>query len=156
MSPGREKQGTVEHGHGVVKSELAGGTMPCGRFGANAAWWRLNVLVHNLLWFMKATTLPRDMAPLRPKALRLRLLNVVGILARHARRLVLRVSSSLPDVRHLARARPCPIRRSMRSRTDRGQVHPRPAEAGARLTRLQRPSPSLPVTCARDQPISCR
>ena len=31
----REKQGTVEHAHGVMKGELAGGTMPCGRFGDN-------------------------------------------------------------------------------------------------------------------------
>ena len=36
----REKQGTVEHGHGIMKNDLAGGTVPCGRFGANAAWSR--------------------------------------------------------------------------------------------------------------------
>lgn len=33
----REKAGTIEHVHDVVKNELAGGVLPCGRFGANAA-----------------------------------------------------------------------------------------------------------------------
>jgi hypothetical protein len=37
----REKAGTIEHVQDVVKNELAGGVLPCGRFGANAAWLRL-------------------------------------------------------------------------------------------------------------------
>ena len=37
----REKAGTVEGVHDVVKNELAGGVMPCKYFGANAAWLRL-------------------------------------------------------------------------------------------------------------------
>jgi len=70
----REKQGTVEHGHGVLEGELAGGTMPCGRFGSNAAWWRINVLVANLLQFLEVQALPAERRWLRPKALRFRLL----------------------------------------------------------------------------------
>jgi hypothetical protein len=64
----REKQGTVEHAHGVLKGELAGGTLPCGRFGSNAAWWRLNVLVHNLLQLIRVKALPPSMASLRPRS----------------------------------------------------------------------------------------
>ena len=30
----REKQGTVEHGHGVLKNDLGGGVLPTGKFGA--------------------------------------------------------------------------------------------------------------------------
>jgi hypothetical protein len=33
----REKAGSIEAVHDVIKNELAGGVMPCGRFGANAA-----------------------------------------------------------------------------------------------------------------------
>ncbi len=33
----REKAGTIEAVHDVVKNELAGGVLPCGRYGANAA-----------------------------------------------------------------------------------------------------------------------
>jgi hypothetical protein len=100
----REKQGTVEHGHGILKNELAGGTLPCGRFGANAAWWRINALVHNLLTLLQ-TVLPEPMQTSRPKALRFRLLNVAGHIVRHARTLVLRLSSRSPAARIYAAAR---------------------------------------------------
>jgi hypothetical protein len=40
----REKAGSIEALHHVLKNELAAGVMPCGRFGANAAWLRLAVL----------------------------------------------------------------------------------------------------------------
>ncbi len=45
----REKAGTVEHAHEVLKNGLAAGAFPSGRFGANAAWFRLNVMLYNLL-----------------------------------------------------------------------------------------------------------
>jgi hypothetical protein len=101
----REKQGTVEHGHGVLKGEFAGGTMPCGRFGANAAWWRLNVLVHNLTQLLKVRSLPPEMSSLRPKALRFRIFNVVGVLVGHARRLAVRISGAHPYAQTLGQAR---------------------------------------------------
>jgi hypothetical protein len=37
-----EKAGTIEHLHDVIKNELGGGDPPCGRFGANAARFRLS------------------------------------------------------------------------------------------------------------------
>ncbi len=101
----REKQGTVEHGHGILKRDLAAGTLPCARFGANAAWWRLNVLAHNLLELLKAETLPAAHRSLRPKALRFRLLNLAGRLLRSARQLVLRLSAALPFAPLYAQAR---------------------------------------------------
>lgn len=101
----REKQGTVEHAHGVMKNELAGGTLPCGRFGANAAWWRLNVLVVNLLQLVKTKALPPQMALLRPKALRFRLLNIPGVVIRHARQVLLRLAEGHPVLRFYAAAR---------------------------------------------------
>jgi len=101
----REKQGSVEHGHGVIKCDLAGGTMPCSRFGANAAWWRLNLLAHDLLELLKAESLPDELHSLRPKALRFRLFNVAGRLLHGARQLVLRLSASLPLAALYASAR---------------------------------------------------
>ncbi len=35
----REKAGTIEHVFLEITGELGGGTMPTGKFGANAAWW---------------------------------------------------------------------------------------------------------------------
>jgi len=31
-----------------MKTDLAGGRLPSGRFGANAAWWALMIPAHNL------------------------------------------------------------------------------------------------------------
>jgi hypothetical protein len=101
----REKQGTVEHGHGVIKCDLAGGTLPCSRFGSNAAWWRLNLLVHDLLELLKAEALPSEFHSLRPKALRFRFFNVAGRLLHGARQLILRLNAELPSAVIYARAR---------------------------------------------------
>jgi len=101
----REKQGTVEHAHGVMKGELAGGTLPCGRFGSNAVWWRLNVLVANLMQLLKIRALPPEMALLRPKALRFRLLNIPGIVVRHARQVLLRLPEHHPVLTFYSAAR---------------------------------------------------
>ena len=69
----------------MIKNDLAGGVLPCGRFGANAAWWRINVLVHNLMALLTAEALPPALARARPKTLRFRLFNLPGRLVRHAR-----------------------------------------------------------------------
>jgi hypothetical protein len=39
----RGKAGTIEHAHDVLMNELAGAALPSQKFGANAAWLRLNV-----------------------------------------------------------------------------------------------------------------
>jgi hypothetical protein len=91
----REKAGTVEHTHHVLKNELAAGALPSGKFGANAAWFRLNVLTYNLLTALKRLTLPGDFASARPKRLRFLLFNTVGKVVHHARRTLLRLSGAL-------------------------------------------------------------
>jgi hypothetical protein len=101
----RAKQGTVEHGHGDLKNELAGGKLPSARFGANAAWWRLNVMCHNLLAFLKSAALPQRMLPMRPKALRFHLFNLPGIVLHHARQTILRISATHPGASVLEAAR---------------------------------------------------
>ncbi len=91
----REKAGTVEHTHHVLKNELAAAALPSGKFGANAAWFRLNVLTYNLLTALKRLTLPGDFATARPKRLRFLLFNTVGKVVQHARRTLLRLSGAV-------------------------------------------------------------
>ena len=91
----REKAGTVEHAHHVLKNELAAGALPSGKFGANAAWFRLNTLTYNLLAALKRLTLPGDLRTARPKRLRFLLFNTVGKVVAHARRTLLRLSATL-------------------------------------------------------------
>ena len=42
----RERCGKSEEAHAVMKDDLAGGRLPSGLFGANAAWWAVMVLAH--------------------------------------------------------------------------------------------------------------
>ena len=91
----REKAGTVEHAHHVLKNELAAAALPSGKFGANAAWFRLNVLTYNLLTALKRLTLPGDFATARPKRLRFLLFNTVGKVVHHARRTLLRLTGAV-------------------------------------------------------------
>jgi len=44
----RQRCGTVEWAHDVLKNDFAARLFPCGKFGANAAWYRFNILAFNL------------------------------------------------------------------------------------------------------------
>jgi len=87
----REKASSIEAVHDVIKNELAGGVMPCGRFGANAAWLPLAVLTYNLLTALKRLALPPELLRSRPKRLRFLIFNIPGKLVHHARRTLLRL-----------------------------------------------------------------
>ena len=58
----RERCGKSEEVHSVMKSDLAGGQLPSGQFGVNAAWWALTILAHNLNTAMKRLVLGKDWA----------------------------------------------------------------------------------------------
>lgn len=102
----RGKAGTVEIAHDVVENDLGGGAMPCGRFGANAAWFRLNALTHNILVAMKKSALPPEMGKLRLKALRFRLLRAAGKVIHSGRRMILKIAERLEAYALLVEARP--------------------------------------------------
>ena len=89
----REKAGTIEFVHDVIKNDLGGGVLPSKYFGANAAWLRLAVIAHNVLGALKRLALPPELLAARPKRLRFLLFNMPGRLVHHARRLILRVAA---------------------------------------------------------------
>ncbi len=91
----RGKAGTVEHSHLVLKDELAAGVYPSAKFGANAAWLRLQVLTHNLLELLKATALDQEYRNARPKRLRFAIFTQVGSVVRHARKQIMRMMSEI-------------------------------------------------------------
>jgi len=88
----REKAGSIEALHDVLKNELAAGVMPCGRFGANAAWLRLAVMTHNVLTALKRIALKPEWLRARPKRLRFHFFCSPGKLIHHARRVLARVA----------------------------------------------------------------
>jgi Transposase DDE domain group 1 len=90
----REKAGTIEGVHDVLKNELAAGIMPTKYFGTNAAWLRLAVLTYNLLTTLKRLALPAEYLTARPKRLRFLIFNTPGRLAHHARSILLRLATT--------------------------------------------------------------
>jgi Transposase DDE domain group 1 len=89
----RERCGKSEEVHAVMKTDLAGGQLPSGLFGANAAWWALMILAHNLNTAMKRLVLGKDWLTKRMKALRFRLIGLPGRVVSHARKLIIRLGA---------------------------------------------------------------
>ncbi len=89
----REKAGSIELVHDVIKNDLGGGVLPSKYFGANAAWLRLVVIAHNVLAALKRLALPPELLTARPKRLRFLIFNTPGRLVHHARRLLLRLAA---------------------------------------------------------------
>jgi len=100
----REKAGSIEALHNVLKNELAAGVMPSGRFGVNAAWLRLAVMTHNVLTALKRIALKPEWLRARPKRLRFHFFFSPGKLIHHARRLLARVGRKAAEMREWAEA----------------------------------------------------
>jgi hypothetical protein len=100
-----QKAGTIELVHAITKNELGAAVPPCGRFGANAAWYRLSLLTYNVLSALKSLALPPALSAARPKRLRFALFTLAGRLVTHAGQLVLRVSAAAEALAGLIAAR---------------------------------------------------
>ena len=96
----------------MIKNELAGGGMPCGRFGSNAAWFRLAVLTYHVLTARKRLALPAEFLTARPKRLRFLIIHTPGKLLHHARPTMLRLARSwvrFPNGQPALRWLPVPV-----------------------------------------------
>ncbi len=100
-----QKAGTIELVHDVTKNELGAAVPPCGRFGANAAWYRLSLFTYNVLSAMKSLALPAHLNTARPKRLRFALFTLAGRLITHAGQLVVRISAEAERLVGLIAAR---------------------------------------------------
>jgi hypothetical protein len=101
----RERCGKSEEVHSVMKSDLAGGQLPSGLFGANAAWWALMILALNLNAAMKGLVLGGGWATKRMKALRFHLIGLPGRVVSHARTLIIRLGAGAEALRTFITAR---------------------------------------------------
>jgi hypothetical protein len=100
-----QKAGTIELVHDITKNELGAAVPPCGRFGANAAWYRLSLLTYNVLSALKSLALPPALSTARPKRLRFTLFTLAGRLVTHAGLLLLRVPAAAERLAGLIAAR---------------------------------------------------
>lgn len=110
----RERCGKSEQAHDIMKRDLAGGTLPSGRFGANAAWWQLMILALNIHSAMKQLALGGTWLSRRMKAVRFGFIELVGRLVQHARHLVLKLAGAPETIASIlkARARICALPRA--------------------------------------------
>lgn len=96
-----ERCGKSEEAHSVMKSDLAGGTLPSGKFGANAAWWQIMVLAYNLDRAMRLLAMPGPMKKKRLKAIRFALIDVPARVVEHSRQLFIRLARGHPALEWL-------------------------------------------------------
>ena len=73
-----QRCGRSEEVHSILKSDLAGGVMPSGKFGANAAWWWCGILTYNLQAILKRVAMDKNWQHKRMKAFRFHLINLPG------------------------------------------------------------------------------
>jgi hypothetical protein len=90
----RQKAGTVEHVHDEIKNGLGGGQLPSGKFGANAAWFRIACIAHNILVAVKRAWPDETLHHAKAKRVRFVLINVAGRFSRDRRKITLRLSAT--------------------------------------------------------------
>jgi hypothetical protein len=101
----RGRCGKSEEVHGVLKSDLAGGRLPSGAFGENAAWWAVTVLSANLHAAMKRLALGDCWSQKRLKAVRYGLIHLAGRMVEHGRQLIVHLRAAHPGFSVLVAAR---------------------------------------------------
>jgi hypothetical protein len=89
--------GKSEEAHSVMKEDLAGGKLPSGEFGENAAWWWIMVLALNLNQAMKALVLGKSWMTKRMKAIRFSLINLPARVMERSRQLFVKLAKNHPS-----------------------------------------------------------
>jgi hypothetical protein len=101
----RERCGKSEEAHAIMKGDLAGGRLPSGKFGANAAWWGIMILALNLQAAFKQLALGGKWANKRLKAIRFAVIHIAGRVSHHARRLSVLLNGAHPSLELILQAR---------------------------------------------------
>jgi hypothetical protein len=87
----RLKAGTIEHVHDELKNGLGAGRLPSGKFGANAAWFRIACLTLNLVEAIRRRWSDDALRNAKLKRLRFQLFTVTGRVIRDKRKISLRL-----------------------------------------------------------------
>jgi hypothetical protein len=101
----RKRCGKSEEVHSVMKEDLAGGKLPSGYFGVNAAWWAIMILAYNINSGMKRLVLGESWINKRLKAIRFAIINLPGRIIKRSRELIIRLTKGHPSNELLFNAR---------------------------------------------------
>jgi len=88
-----------------MKNDLAGGKLPSGSFGENAAWWWCMILAFNLNALMKRVVLKGEWRKKRMKAIRYRVIHIPARILNHSRELIIQLRKGHPSFALLKDAR---------------------------------------------------
>jgi hypothetical protein len=91
----RAKAGTIEHVHDEVKNGLGGGQLPSGKFGANAAWFRIACIAYNVLVVVRQAWPDETLHNAKAKRVRFVLVNVTGRFSRDRRKITLHIAATV-------------------------------------------------------------
>ena len=94
----RQRGEVSENGIKELKIGFGMERMPCGQFAANAAFFRIGVIAHNLFVLFKHSALGGNWERHRVATVRWRLFHLPGKVVRHAGVLVLKVAAGLVDL----------------------------------------------------------
>lgn len=72
--------------------------MPCGQFEANAMFFRIGVIAHNLFVLFKRNALPGEWESFQVQTIRWRLFSTAGKVVRHSGKLSLKVGASIYEM----------------------------------------------------------
>ena len=91
-----ERCGKSEEAHSVMKEDFAGGQLPSGDFGENAAWRWVMILAMNLNTIMKRVVLGGSWASRRMKAIRFSFITIPGRIVERSREMIIRLVKGHP------------------------------------------------------------
>ena len=109
----RQRGGTSENGIKEPKIGFGMERMPCGQFSANAAFFRLGGIAHNLFVPFKHSALDPDWPRHKGPTARWRLFHLPGKVMRHAGASVLQVATEVLDLFRSVRAKSFVLARAM-------------------------------------------
>lgn len=98
----RKRCGDSEQIHSTLKTDLAGGRMPSGRFGANATWWAIAIMTANCMTLLKPFAFNRT--TIKMKRFRFLYLNIPARILTSARRTEVRLPFAHPALAALQEA----------------------------------------------------
>lgn len=94
----RQRGEVSENGIKELKIGFGMERMPCGQFAANAAFFRLGVIAHNLFVLFKHSALGETWQRHKVATVRWRLFHLPGKVVRHAGALILKVAAEVIDL----------------------------------------------------------
>lgn len=110
-----KRSGYSEQAHAVLKNELAGGTLPCNHFHANAIWWWIAVIAHNIHSMFKRMCCDKSWHPCGLKRIRFHIIKIPGRVLERGRQLYIRLTAGSPAYKlflsiraAISCLRPCP------------------------------------------------